>query len=69
VTAFVKDLNSLYIGTTTYNCGVRQKGGKIKQIFVYLEKVGDESMRCGDGSVLVGTTGEKSLIKFDRMVR
>lgn len=68
VTAFSKDLNSLYIGTNNGIIAVfDRKAEKIKQIFrVPGERSVMSLCAVGDGSVLVGTTGEKSLIKFDR---
>ncbi|MDO9633698.1 MAG: two-component regulator propeller domain-containing protein [Paludibacter sp.] len=68
VTAFGKDIHNLYVGTNNGNIAVfDRKSERIKQIFrVPGERSVMSLCAVGDGSFLVGTTGEKSLIKFDR---
>lgn len=68
VTAFSKDINNLYVGTNNGIIAIfDRKAERIKQIYrIPGERSVMSLSAVGDGSILVGTTGEKSLIKFDR---
>lgn len=68
VTAFCKDASILYVGTNNGLIAVFDlTNERIKQIF---KVSGERSVMSlgaiGDGSILVGTTGEKSLLRFDK---
>jgi signal transduction histidine kinase/DNA-binding response OmpR family regulator/ligand-binding sensor domain-containing protein len=67
VTAFCKDASTLFVGTNNGLIAIFDRSSeKIKRI---LKIPGERSVMSliavGDGSILIGTTGENSLIRFD----
>jgi signal transduction histidine kinase/AraC-like DNA-binding protein/streptogramin lyase len=68
VTAFCKDASSLFVGTNNGLIAVFDRTSeKIKKIFRVPGERSVMSMAAvGDGSILVGSTGEKSLLYFDQ---